>query len=60
MFLPTGSGVTHESFVTQAWAENPIKDVLERIAGYARTQPKRTESSSRDPLGDLIRALALD
>jgi hypothetical protein len=56
VFLPTGSGVSHESFVTQAWAETPIKDVLERIAGYARTQPKRTESSSRDPLGDLIRA----
>lgn len=56
VFLPTGVGVTHESFVTQAWAENPIKDVLERIPGYVRTPGKRIESSSRDPLGDLIRA----
>lgn len=55
-FLPTGAGVTHESFVTRAWVENPIKDVLERIAGYTRTPAKRTETPSRDPLGDLIRA----
>jgi hypothetical protein len=34
-FLPT-SGVSHESFVTRAWADNPIRDVLERMAGYAR------------------------
>jgi hypothetical protein len=56
VFLPTGASVSHESFVTQAWADNPIKDVLERIPGYARTPARRIESSSRDPLGDLIRA----
>ena len=47
-FLPT-SGVTHESFVTQAWVDSPIRDVLERIAGYARTPAKRTEAR-RDPV----------
>jgi hypothetical protein len=56
VFLPAAAGVSHESFVTHAWVDNPIKDVLERIAGYARTPGRRTETPSRDPLGDLIRA----
>lgn len=43
-FLRTGAGVTHESFVTRAWADDPIRDVLERISGYARTPTKRTET----------------
>jgi hypothetical protein len=49
-FLPT-AGVTHESFVTQAWVESPIRDVLERIAGYSRVPPptpaRRTEARNR-------------
>lgn len=35
-FLRTGAGVNHESFVTRAWVESPIRDVLERIPGYSR------------------------
>jgi hypothetical protein len=38
-FLRTGAGVEHESFVTHAWAPDPIRDVLERMAGYARVPP---------------------
>jgi hypothetical protein len=34
-FLPT-SGVSHESFVTRAWVDDPIRVVLERMGGYAR------------------------
>ncbi len=54
-FLPT-SGVTHESFVTQAWVGDPIRDVLERISGYARAQTRRTAHTRRDPVADLLRA----
>ena len=54
-FLPT-SGVTHESFVTQAWVDDPIRDVLERISGYTRTQTRRTANTRRDPVADLLRA----
>jgi hypothetical protein len=32
-FFDTGSDFTHESYVTQAWVEFPIKDVLARIPG---------------------------
>jgi hypothetical protein len=42
-FLRTGPGVDHDSFVTHAWAPDPIRDVLERVAGYAREPSRRTE-----------------
>ncbi len=32
-FLATGSDVNHTDFVTQAWAANPIADVLQKHAG---------------------------
>ncbi len=32
-FFDTGSDYTHESYVTQAWTEFPIKDVLAKIPG---------------------------
>ncbi len=32
-FFDTGSDYTHESYVTQAWTEFPIKDVLARVPG---------------------------
>jgi hypothetical protein len=31
-FLATGEGVSHRSYVTLAWTEHPVKDVLLRIA----------------------------
>jgi hypothetical protein len=34
-FLPT-SGMDHESFVTRAWADDPIRVVLGKIGGYSR------------------------
>jgi len=34
-FLRT-SGVSHESFVTRAWVDHPIRDVLERIGQFPR------------------------
>jgi hypothetical protein len=47
-FLRT-AGASHTDFVTRAWADDPIRDVLERIGGYARIPGKRTESR-RDPM----------
>jgi hypothetical protein len=34
-FLPT-TGANHTDYVTRAWADSPIRDVLERIPGYSR------------------------
>jgi hypothetical protein len=33
-FLSTGPEVTHRDFVTHAWVDNPIKDLLGRLAEY--------------------------
>ena len=45
-FLRTGAGVDHESFVTHAWAPDPIRDVLERMTGYARVlSPPRRDAA---------------
>ncbi len=41
-FLRT-SGAEHEDFVTRAWTEDPIRDVLERLSGYARDPGKRAQ-----------------
>jgi hypothetical protein len=43
-FLPT-SGVSHESFVTHAWVEHPIRAVLERLHGYARYPGRRATAA---------------
>ena len=32
VFVQTPEGVTHRSYVTQAWTENPVKDVLVKMA----------------------------
>ena len=32
VFVQTGDGITHRSYVTQAWTENPIKEVLVKMA----------------------------
>ncbi len=34
--LSGGHDVSHRSFVTQAWVDNPIEDVLRRLSGYRR------------------------
>jgi hypothetical protein len=33
VFVQTRDGVTHRSYVTQAWTEHPVKDVLVKMAG---------------------------
>jgi hypothetical protein len=34
--LSGGENVTHRSFVTQAWVDHPIEDLLRRLPGYRR------------------------
>jgi hypothetical protein len=32
VFVETPEGVTHRNYVTQAWTENPVKEVLVKMA----------------------------
>ena len=32
VFVQTPDGVTHRDYVTQAWTEHPVKDVLVKMA----------------------------
>jgi hypothetical protein len=32
VFVETPEGVTHRDYVTQAWTENPLKEVLVKMA----------------------------
>jgi hypothetical protein len=41
-FLRT-TGADHESFVTRAWLDDPIRVVLERMGGYAREPGKQAQ-----------------
>jgi hypothetical protein len=38
-FLEAGEEVQHGDFVSKAWVEEPLKDVLARIPGYSRMPP---------------------
>jgi hypothetical protein len=40
-FLRT-SGAGHEDFVTRAWTDDPIRDVLQRLGGYTRDPTRRS------------------
>ena len=41
VFLATPEEVLHGEFVTKAWVEEPLRDVLARIPGYPRTPPAK-------------------
>jgi hypothetical protein len=44
-FLPTGD-ISHRDFVTQAWAENPIKDILVRFDAAGPNPVTAADSST--------------
>ena len=51
-FLRT-TGANHTDYVTRAWTDDPIRDVLERIAGYARVpvpSPARRSDARGHPV----------
>ena len=41
VFLATAEEVLHGEFVTKAWVDDPLRDVLARIPGYPRTPPPK-------------------
>jgi hypothetical protein len=43
-FLPAMKGTNHNDFVTRAWTEFPIRDVLDRLDQYRRIEPRRMEA----------------
>ena len=48
VFVETPEGVTHRDYVTHAWTENPVKDVLVKMA--ATPAFTRVATSSRAPV----------
>jgi hypothetical protein len=47
VFVQTRDGVTHRSYVTQAWTEHPVKDVLLKMAAQPTRVASAPSSSSR-------------
>jgi hypothetical protein len=46
-FTETGSGITHRSYVTQAWTRNPIEEVLVKMAAPSMRVASAPSSPSR-------------
>ena len=46
-FLATGPDVRHRDFVTHAWVDNPIKDLLGRLAEYDNARTETADASGR-------------
>jgi hypothetical protein len=52
VFVETGDGITHRDYVTRAWTQNPLKDVLVKMAAtpslaLTRVAARSSSSSSR-------------
>ena len=47
VFVQTPEGVTHRSYVTQAWTENPVKDVLVKMAAAPTRMASMPSTSNR-------------
>ena len=41
VFLATPEEVQHGEFMTKAWVDDPLRDILARIPGYPRTPPRK-------------------
>jgi hypothetical protein len=46
IFVETGEGITHRSYVTQAWTKNPIEQVLVKMAAPSMRVAATTEAST--------------
>ena len=46
VFVQTRDGITHRSYVTQAWTEHPVKDVLVKMATPSSTRYASAPSSA--------------
>jgi hypothetical protein len=50
VFVETPEGVTHRDYVTRAWTENPVKEVLVKMAAtpaLTRVAASATSPASR-------------
>jgi hypothetical protein len=47
VFVETGEGITHRDYVTRAWTENPIKEVLLKMAAPSMRVAASTPSTER-------------
>ncbi|MCP4615935.1 MAG: alpha/beta hydrolase [Bradyrhizobium sp.] len=46
VFVQTRDGITHRSYVTQAWTEHPLKDVLVKMASPSSTRMASAPSTA--------------
>jgi hypothetical protein len=46
VFVETGEGITHRDYVTHAWTENPVKDVLVKMASTPSMRVAASAQSS--------------
>jgi hypothetical protein len=46
VFIETGEGITHRNYVTQAWTQDPVKDVLVKMAAAQSATRIATSGSS--------------
>ena len=50
VFVQTPKGVTHRDYVTQAWTEHPVKEVLVEDGGLARADADCQRAAGREPV----------
>ena len=50
VFVQTADGITHRDYVTQAWTENPIKEVLVKMAATPVADEDGRRALTREPL----------
>ena len=46
MFVETGEGITHRDYVTRAWTQNPLKDVLVKMTATPALALTRVAATS--------------
>ena len=47
VFVESAEGVTHRDYVTRAWTENPVKEVLVKMAATPALTRMAASTSSR-------------
>ena len=59
VFVQTPDGVTHRDYVTQAWTEHPVKDVLVKMAA-SPSLTRIASAPSREPADNQSAASAVE
>ena len=53
VFVQTPDGITHRDYVTQAWTEHPVKEVLVKMAAAPVADADRRRPLLRAPLAEI-------